>query len=158
MSAVDSFCEPLLPRLPKKTCVDAAGYRPRSKKEYEKQSKECSSEHKRKETCPNDPSKCKSQEFSFEEYCGVFDQSCRTDDDCLGWCYGDCFPCNTRDNCDILESFGVIAPEGTPCFSPFNHSAGLSEIASRAVREHLQRMPSRIGGQVDRVVGYREKE
>ena len=121
-SAIDSFCRPLLSRLPKATCVDAAGYRKRSKHEFEKQHDECSSEHKKKEVCPHDPGRCHTQVFTYEEYCGVYDQSCETDADCLAGCYADCFPCNTRSNCDILESFGVIAPEGSRCFSPFNHS------------------------------------
>ena len=121
-SAVDSFCRDLLPSLPTATCLDAAGYRKRSEHDYKKQRDECSSEHKRKKTCPNEPSECSSQVFSREEYCGVHDQRCTNDDDCIAYCFSDCYPCNDRSDCEILESFGVIAPEGAPCFSPHNHS------------------------------------
>jgi hypothetical protein len=129
-SQVDSFCDPLLSRLPKKTCVDATGYRHRSKKGYQKQSKECSTELKRKANCPNDPSECAAcQNMTFDEYCGVYDQACETDEDCTGGCYSDCYPCNTRANCDMLEAFGVIEPPGKQCWSPFNHSV----VAKRAI-------------------------
>ena len=122
-SAVDSFCEQLLPSLPTATCVDATGYPHRSEREYEKQRGECATEHARKQICPNDPSGCTAQVFSYEECCGLYDQNCSRDADCLGYCFGDCYPCNSRSDCEILEGFGVVAPEGAPCFSPHNHSS-----------------------------------
>ena len=121
-SAIDPFCSQVLPLLPRKTCVDATGYRKRSATGYKKQRDECSSAKKRESMCPNEPFKCSSQIFSYKEYCGVYDQRCESDSDCVGFCFGDCFPCNDRGDCEILQSFGVIAPDGSPCFSPHNHS------------------------------------
>ena len=65
-SAIDSFCEQLLPSLPTATCVDATGYQKRSERDYEKQRGECATEHRRRQTCPNAASGCTAQVFSYE--------------------------------------------------------------------------------------------
>ena len=88
--------------------MDATGYPHRSERDYDKQRGECATEHERENICPNDPSECTAQVFSYEEYCGLYDQNCSRDADCLGYCFGDCYPCNSRSDCEILEGFGVI--------------------------------------------------
>lgn len=141
-SAIDTFCTQLLPSLPAATCVDAAGYPQRSERDYDQQRDECSTAHKRKKTCPNEPSKCTTQVFTYEEYCGVYDQQCSSDKDCLGFCFSDCYPCNSRSDCEILEGFGVIAPEGAPCFSPHNHSSGDVAALMRDLLAKFRRNPA----------------
>jgi hypothetical protein len=122
LSQVDDFCHPYAPTFPKATCVDATGYPRRSKAAFEKQLRECSTARSQRSMCPNDPKECTTQIFSKKEYCGVYDQQCTRDSDCLAYCYADCFPCNTRANCDTLVAFGVVAEEGAPCYSPRNHT------------------------------------
>ena len=89
----------------------------RSAKGFTKQKLQCKTKGSRKKVCPNDPTKCKYDVFNQTTYCGGNGQTCSTDDNCLSYCYDDCYPCNTRENCDLLVSFGIAAPPNAPCFS-----------------------------------------
>ena len=119
----------------------------RTKKKFRSQLQQCTTLKKKKETCPNDPSQCSRDVFNKTTYCGGNDQICTnssssasqrdtvvkylsnskevvemnistTTTTCLSFCYADCYPCNDQSDCDLLVSFGVLAPKNqTDCFS-----------------------------------------
>ena len=118
-SAVETFCSNAT--LPAKTCVTGDTYNyHKTEKLFRKQAASCSSHKKEAKQCDNDASACKV--LSFQEYCGVYDQPCRKAEDCLGFCYSDCYPCNDKSDCDTLVAFGLVAEPGKPCFSVYNHT------------------------------------
>ena len=103
-------------------CVDDGSYvaNQRTEKSYIKQQGQCSTAHKRREVCPNDPSHCVDDVFNKSTWCGQYDQACDLDlgaSSCLPYCWTDCFPCNDQSDCSLLVDFGVAAPAGAPCFS-----------------------------------------
>ena len=72
----------------------------------------------------DDPSVCHTQVMTTKEiFCGGTDQACKTTKECLMYCYSDCFPCNSKANCDILVGFGLVAAEGdAKCWSIFRNT------------------------------------
>ena len=138
---VSSFCRG--ETLPVRTCVDPAGYKyNKDKHHFEKQARQCDSKHERKNVCPLTPSRCRA--LTYDEYCGQFDQSCRTDSDCLPTCYSDCYPCNDAADCDTLVAFGVLAaPNDTACFDLYNHSSRpQAQIAAAEVAPAAAQAPA----------------
>jgi rhamnogalacturonyl hydrolase YesR len=92
----------------------------RSEHYYQKQRDQCQTLQKRQETCPNAPERCRDDVFNKSTFCGGHDQQCnpgRGRNTCLPFCYADCYPCNSKSDCDMLVSFGVSAAPDAPCFS-----------------------------------------
>ena len=116
-SQPSSFCKEIT--IPISVCTDDGIFddNQRSQKGYNKQFSQCSTKSKRKNTCPNNPTRCKQDVFNKTTYCGAHDQTCSVSSSCLSYCYSDCYPCNSRSNCDTLVAFGIAAPPNTTCFS-----------------------------------------
>jgi hypothetical protein len=134
-SLISSFCHNDSALVPSHTCQDGAGFHYHTTREhFEKQAHACSTEHKRKEMCPNEPNLCRV--LTFDEYCGKYDQSCSVTAECLPYCWDDCYPCNDKGDCETLEAFGVLAAPKAPCFSIYHHAGELVSFHSMAV--HLR--------------------
>ena len=116
-SQPSSFCKEIT--IPISVCTDDGIFddNQRSQKGFNKQFSQCSTKSKRKNTCPNNPTRCKQDVFNKTTYCGAHDQTCSVSSSCLSYCYSDCYPCNSRSNCDTLVAFGIAAPPNTTCFS-----------------------------------------
>lgn len=119
-ASASSFCKSEAPPSPG-VCVDDGDFddNQRDETSYKKQQNQCATAKDRAHTCPNQPALCRRDVFNQSTWCGGHDQACDPNgkDRCLAYCYSDCFPCNTKANCDLLVSFGVAAPAGAPCFS-----------------------------------------
>ena len=115
-----SFCKDVLVPQPG-VCTDDGTFDDNQRTEhyYEKQRGQCKTAKSRKETCPNSPSHCRDDVFNKSTFCGGHNQRCvpGPNDSCLPFCYADCYPCNSKSDCDMLVSFGVAAPPSAPCFS-----------------------------------------
>ena len=116
-SKPSAFCSGV--PVPRNACTDDGVFsdNQRDEKHYTKQLKQCQTLKKRRSVCPNEPDLCHRDVLNKTTFCGGHDQSCATSSTCLPYCYTDCYPCNTKDNCDMLQSFGIAAAPGQPCFS-----------------------------------------
>ena len=112
-----TFCAPV--PVPPSVCTDDGTFddNQRSKSYYKKQQDQCSSLKKKKSVCPNSPDLCQRDILNQTSFCGGHDQSCQTSSSCLSYCYNDCYPCNTRSDCDLLVGFGILALPNQTCFS-----------------------------------------
>ena len=109
----------------------------RTASHYRKQLSQCSTAKKRANVCPNTPSLCHLNVLNKTTYCGGNDQVCQSSQfaslprsqsssQCLSYCYTDCYPCNSKDNCDLLVGFGILADvNNQSCFSLEQSGAGL---------------------------------
>jgi hypothetical protein len=116
-----SFCKDVFVPQPG-VCSDDGTFddNQRTKHYYEKQRNQCNSARSRKEVCPNSPAHCRDDVLNKSTFCGGFDQKCvpgGKTKSCLPFCYADCYPCNSKTDCDMLVSFGVAAPPGAACYS-----------------------------------------
>jgi hypothetical protein len=113
--------------VPHNVCTDDGSFsdNQRDEKHYDKQLGQCATTKGRKSVCPNAPDMCYRDVLNKTVFCGGHDQTCATSATCLPYCYSDCFPCNTKENCDMLQSFGIAAAPGEPCFSLEQNQAGI---------------------------------
>ena len=112
----------------------------RTEHSYKKQRDQCKTAKGRNETCPHSPSHCRGDVFNKSTFCGGHSQRCVAGDhrfSCLPFCYADCYPCNSKSDCDMLVSFGVAAPPSAPCFS----------LGGRSIPPHVVQKWTSAGGE-----------
>ena len=140
-SLVSPFCASTAK--PAKVCATSS-IEYHTKSSFDKQAKECTTAHKRKEQCDNDASKC--MPLTKDAWCGGRDQPCRAASECLSYCWADCFPCNAEADCELLVDFGIAAAAGAPCWSLTNSSITGSGSGSggRVLRDAIARLKASV--------------